>query len=510
MIRKIVLINPSPPSPNNRNEISLSLLSIGNYLTKRFPEINIEIIDFRFEKNQFQHSNEFKNVIASSDAIGITCTFSENYSDAKNVAKACRYTSQKLPIIVGGLHPSTFPEDFMNLPKVDFDYIVVGYGELAMEQIITNLNRHNFQRREKAEIIVGDPLPAGEFYPIFDWTLLRRYFQQKERSPLMYLKFSSGCTGYCRFCSHSGKFRPIVDCISPQDAIKSVHDALQFLISNGSEDISHYLDRTAEIFVGDEFFGMNRAWLQAFLAGLIEKRHELPFEDFWLNTVTRIDTFRESDMPTFDKARVNVAFGIESFDEKMLEIMKKTANPPGFLRKIDQIIGSPSYRLKNTYYTLLILFGFPGESSSSMHSTYSKLEEILEKGENPNFIYAGEFALYPTNEVWLNRESYINQFGTDFYFSFWWRESLPKVKQNIISPRKDLSVYDLDAFFFSKIPSLIAQSADKASQIISVPYFQTLKKSWSTLMDKAHRLWEIRTQLVEKKNRDRSQHLTRE
>ncbi len=500
-MRKILLINPSPPSPNRRNEINLATLSIGNYLKKCFPDKSIDIIDFRFEKNNYQFSPQFKEAIASADAIGISCAFSELYLNSIKVARICRKTIPVVPIIVGGLHPTTIPQDFTKWPDL-FDYIVFGYGEVAMARIINHLTKHKFQRPKKQEIINGEPLNQGEFFQIFDWTLLKKYFQQRENTPLMYLKFSSGCIGQCRFCWDSARFRHRFDFVSPKNAIKHLHDALEFLTSNGAQDITHYLDSNTEIFVGDEMFGLNYAWQQSFLTRLIEAREQFPLDEFYLNVAARIDTFREIDMPTFDKARVNVAFGIESFDEKMLELMKKTANPQEFLRKIDHIIVNPPYRLKNTYYTLLILFGFPGETINSINKTYSKLQEIVEKGENPNYIYAGEFALYPTTEVYLNQEAYINQFGTEFYFPFWWRESLPKVKQNIISPRRDFSVYDLDAFYFSKIPDLIAQSADKASQMITSPFFQTLKKSWITVMDKAEKLWELRTQLVEHKYPD--------
>ncbi len=453
MPRKMVLIDSRPRSSNRDNLIDIGLLLLGTHISKRFTELTTEIIDLGLELEEFRGSTEFESMISSANLIGLSCGTSIFYKDTLKLAKQCRHINPTVPIVIGGHHANILPQDFLKYPK-SFDFVAAGWGETAMEEIASYLARHNYARPPQPLLISGPPLPPEKIVVDIDWTLLRKYFRSKTTIPAIYVKFARGCSQRCHFCTNSGNFRYQFRCISPDEALIQLRGALKFIVSEGVADPREYLLNRTNLCVSDELFGQNRDWQHKFLTKMIDSRSSLPYDDFNLFVDQRIDQFPQENVELFDRARVNVAFGIESFDPKILTNMGKTSNPARYLHDADRVLLHPTYTLKKTHYNIMLIFGFPSETHETLNHTGNILQTLTRELIEPIAIQGMFFGLIPSTEVYNNMSHYERTFGSKFHFPRWWREDLPLVKSVINDPSHEFSFNNLFQWVTSIYPTI--------------------------------------------------------
>ncbi len=453
MARKIVLIDSRPRSLNRDNFIDISLVLLGSYIRKRFPELITEIIDLGLEEEKFVESPEFAWQITNADIVGLSCGTSIFYYDTNELAKKCRGINPTVPIIIGGHHANIVPEDFTKY-RERFDIVATGWGETAMEKIVAYLERHNYARPPKQLCISGTPLPPEKNVVTIDWTLLRKYFLSKTIIPVIYLKFARGCSQHCHFCSNSGGFHYQFQCISPEDAMAQLWGALNFIVKEGVADPPDYLLHHTNLCVSDELFGQNRMWQKRFLTKLIESRASLPYDDFNLYVDQRIDQFPQEDVELFDQARVNVAFGVESFEPQILTNMGKTGNPTRYLQEADRVLLHPPYALKKTHYNIMLIFGFPSETQETLDRTGNVLTSLARDMIEPIAIQGMFFGLIPSTEVYDHMSYYENTFGSKFYYPSWWRQKDSYIKSVINDPSSKFKFKKLYQWVTKKYPTI--------------------------------------------------------
>jgi radical SAM superfamily enzyme YgiQ (UPF0313 family) len=63
----------------------------------------------------------------SPDMIGITCPYSSRWPFTERLTKILRSRFKDMPIVIGGIHPTTFPEYCLDSSGADF--VVIGEGE---------------------------------------------------------------------------------------------------------------------------------------------------------------------------------------------------------------------------------------------------------------------------------------------------------------------------------------------------------------------------------------------
>ncbi|MBF0424575.1 MAG: B12-binding domain-containing radical SAM protein [Magnetococcales bacterium] len=76
-------------------------------------------------------------VRAAPDIVGITIPFSTNAACSLRVAAIAKEVNPAIITVLGGPHPSVRPLETLNEPQVD--YIVIGEGEQAMQELVTVL-----------------------------------------------------------------------------------------------------------------------------------------------------------------------------------------------------------------------------------------------------------------------------------------------------------------------------------------------------------------------------------
>ncbi|MBF0382867.1 MAG: B12-binding domain-containing radical SAM protein [Magnetococcales bacterium] len=154
MIKKVLLINP----PNTiladsvrRISEPLSLLYLGAMLQKKGLEP--QIFDMACEGyDQIVREGERVTYGSSSqelierlsdfkpDLVGVTCMFTSREPNTGKVCDTIRGHAPDLPIVVGGLHPSIYPERFVEQGWADF--VIIGEGERRILQLIDCLEKN--------------------------------------------------------------------------------------------------------------------------------------------------------------------------------------------------------------------------------------------------------------------------------------------------------------------------------------------------------------------------------
>lgn len=74
------------------------------------------------------------------DIVGISCMFTARQTNALAACSAIKEVYRDIPIVMGGLHPSLFPERFVNSGLVD--YVIIGEGEERIVKLLSCLDNN--------------------------------------------------------------------------------------------------------------------------------------------------------------------------------------------------------------------------------------------------------------------------------------------------------------------------------------------------------------------------------
>lgn len=170
-------------------------------LARLTPEdVQIRFYDDRIEEIPFQEN---------TDLVGISV---ETYAAKRAYEIASQFRERKIPVVLGGYHPTLAPEDALE----HSDSIVVGNAEGIWEKVIEDARHGEIKRiyqggRDKNLVFA---LPQ------------RDIFSGKRYLPIALLEAGRGCRFRCDFCSvtayHRNQFfrRPIEDIIGEVRKLK--------------------------------------------------------------------------------------------------------------------------------------------------------------------------------------------------------------------------------------------------------------------------------------------------
>lgn len=255
----------------------LSLLYLSAYVRKYGHQPKIFNLDtmvnedgiyfFGFDsKKLISEISDFK-----PDIIGITCPYSSRWQFTERLVRIIKTNFQDVPVVLGGIHPTTFPE--YCLTSSGADYIVIGEGEETIVTLIEGLKHTHklyqidgFAFRDGLKIVVN---PKTKFvqdldtipYPAYDLINIEGYKKicSKDRiSQLKGLYFSlltsRSCPNQCTYCNmhlaHGKKwrFRSPENVLAEIEHLISTYNVRQFAIVDDNFSLSR--TRTIEILKG--------------------------------------------------------------------------------------------------------------------------------------------------------------------------------------------------------------------------------------------------------------------
>ncbi len=367
-LRDLVLVQV--PNPALQNPMMYSPLGI-LYLAAvaEHAGFTCEIVDLR----------DGDKPIPPARWYGFSCTTPE-IAYAKRLAKTL-----KAKTIVGGAHASLLPQDC----KGYFDYVVRGEGEMVLPQILKRYYR-------KGSVVTAQRLDSLDTVPFPAWEKMEHPFSEELFPGERYGKAekagtvitSRGCPFHCAFCANI--YRNPVIFRSP----KNVQRELYKLRDLGIRHIR---------FEDDNF-----------------TLHPKFGEMCDLIKVTNV-TYKchgRSDLLTEKQARQlklsgceEYGLGVESADERVLQLMNKKANVTTHIRAIE-ILKEYGIRVK-TYF----IAGLPGETDETI-----ELNKQFFLKTKPDKWTLSTFTPYPGSDTFTNPIKYGITI-TEPDYSKWWNFS---------------------------------------------------------------------------------------
>lgn len=233
IIKKVLLIHPPftvEDSVHKGAQPPLGLAYLAAVLEREHYEVKIidsVVEDYhRNEKigeNRFRYGISFealrqKIIDFNPDLVGVSCPFTIQYDNAKEICRISKECVPGVPVVMGGAHPTSMPEQVMK--ECCVDVCAIGEADFTfLEMIRAFENGEGFEKidgiafRQGGKVITNPkmkfiedldtiPFPARHLLP------MEKYFQLNKphgisfkRSPNTSIVSSRGCPLTCNFCS---------------------------------------------------------------------------------------------------------------------------------------------------------------------------------------------------------------------------------------------------------------------------------------------------------------------
>jgi radical SAM superfamily enzyme YgiQ (UPF0313 family) len=359
---KVCLINiPDTNSLDDRLDPPLGLMYLSSILKQN--NIDCEILDLAFYTNW---DSIIKNLAA--DLFGLT-VYSASFNKALKINKLIRQHHPNAKIVWGGPHP-TFCKDQVD----NVDYIVLNEGERSFLTLCRFPN--NNTKYLKSPLIKNlDDLPKPER----DKNLFK-YTRKVNGLPSTSIMTSRGCYSNCLFCG-SRLFW---------------HYPRKHSNSRIIEELKEIKDLGYDAFhCWSDIFTLNHKTLY----DLLKEIRKLNFY-FRCNGDLRRDT-KELLQELYKSGCREICYGIESGDQRILDIVNKNSNVE---RNKLVIKWAKEAGISVKIY---LIVGSPGETWESVRKTIDFVKET-----KPDFYTIFNFVPMPGSPFYHNYEKYNIKFRT--------------------------------------------------------------------------------------------------
>lgn len=422
---KVLLINPPTDhlvktfAPDSITEEMgfyppMGLLYIATHALKTRPgRFSIEVLDTQVEGVGYDRLRDMV-LDRRPDVVGISCmTFL--LIDALKVARLAKEALPDVHVVIGGTHPTIYPEEMIAQPEVDT--IVMGEGEATFTELLTaladktslsgipGLGHKEGGRpvlnplRNFIQDLDGLPFPDRELLPY------KKYYNLLggSREIMTSLLTSRGCPHNCVFCT--AKDGRLCRVRSPENVIEEI----EFCLARGITDFD----------IIDDTFTINRKRVMAIAGRILDKGLKIT-----MDIRARVDQVDEEMLDTLARAGVTrIRFGVESGNPRILKNLRKGIT-------LDQV--RTAFRLaRRTGMTTFAYFmlGSPGETAAEIAESIRFAREI-----DPDFVQFLITTPFPATDLYrlgidqgVLDGDYWKEFSARPWGEFtprWWTENL--------------------------------------------------------------------------------------
>lgn len=314
---------------------------------------------------------DFKIIYGTNDIISVKSkydiafisSFSGMIDVAEDLAVHIKEISSKTYIVLGGVHATVAPFDAIKMKGIDA--IVVGEGEIALQEIVRNFSKKDFSN------VPGLLLKGEDFFAPPDFTDLdelpfpeRSIFNQKEiltkYGKIVGAEFmlGRGCPYSCTYCINSNLnklySRKHIRLKSPEYAIREIE---YFISEYGTPSLLGF---------HDDIFPFDSAWLKKF-SYLYKRKIGIPF---WANT--RVGIVNRNLLRIYkEMGCIRLHIGVETANEKLRkEILHREMTNEQI---IDTFRLIKDFGMKTLAFNM---FGIPYETEDTIVETIELLKII--------------------------------------------------------------------------------------------------------------------------------------
>ncbi|MGB5217341.1 MAG: radical SAM protein [Smithella sp.] len=396
---KVLLINPI-----TRN-VSLSSPDLGlGYLAAALQRDNhqVSILDCVNVKMTF---DQFADYVAALDidVIGFR-VFSTDLFSAKKSVEIVRAKLPDVKIILGGAHPSAFPEQTLQY-FTEADFAIRGEAEKGLADLISHMTLPDkiakehvpgLIWRDNGQIRCNPPLFAQDLDTLCspDWDLINprdypfqtSYFtRSKIVAPLI---MTRGCPYHCTFCS----CRAVTGHKIRAHSVPYMMNQIKFLQSKfGIKEVC---------FIDDNFLALKNLMTEL-CEQIIKEKIDIKWSCFGI----RLDLVDEEILSLMEKAGCYLlTVGIESGSQRILDHMKKQLTLGLIEEKLKLINKKTSIKVIGNF-----ILGYPVETEEDIRKTIKFAGKLPLYGAN-------FFPFHPTPGTEIFNEL---QTKKDFIFKNW-------------------------------------------------------------------------------------------
>lgn len=387
-------------------DIPLSVIYSSTESVKR--GYNVKVIDLRF------YEDDWKSAIdpilkAGCGLVGLSVMTGNPVRTSLEVSKYVRENYPEVPIVWGGPHPTTLPEQTLENQYVD--YVIRDGGSQPLAELIEYL-RGGDQRRDEiaglayknsnGEIKVNPPQKQFEIlnfrdipYHLVD--ISGKNYNRLNSGELVFPIFmSAGCPYQCSFCVSPATYHNI-------EGKKWVgYDAQEVL------DHIQYLSERYEfprIQVYDDESFINPRLMKEIMEGWIERgyheKFKLDFRGIRINDIERID---DDYLRLMEKVGVEFMFlGVESGSPRMLKVLRKAIKVEQILSVNRTLARFPKLKPHYNFFC-----GAPGETVESLKETKEVLLQLVKDHPTCYLGHGGHWKPIPGSEI---TETAVKRFG---------------------------------------------------------------------------------------------------
>jgi radical SAM superfamily enzyme YgiQ (UPF0313 family) len=355
--------------------IDANLYSVGEFIEKLILELNDNVVFVGFS------------------------LMTMNVSWAYDVIKSIKRKNGKITIVVGGIHPTLFPDEMIEDDLIDI--VVINEATSTIALLTDTLLKGSdlgkvpgiyFKRNGK--IIKNTPnldLDSFSYVPFINFSLIQHeeyakdnclssfpYFPKKEYR-VYPIQTSFGCAFKCAFCINS-MYRRRYRMRSAEEIV----DRIEFLIKEYNANFIAFYD--------EEFF-ISKKRLLRFVELVEEKKLKFLWRTSLRVTNFRDDYLNDELLHRLEKIGfLSAVMGAESGSQRVLNLIKKQITP-------EQTINAVKALSKTKIVPKIsFMVGIPGETEDEILGTYRlaiKLKKIMLKAKSKGEIQVLSFRLYP-------------------------------------------------------------------------------------------------------------------
>ena len=372
-MKTVVLFYPRPwPGRTMSGRLPYSLLMLHSYLAD--TDYNVIIIDERTEK-------DVAAVISSLDGdllcFGISSFTGIQIKNGLAIAQQLRAAHPETPIVWGGIHPTTLPDQTLGHPLVDI--IVRGQGEVTFKELVFALDKKRdlsgikgVSYKEDGKLIHNpDRKPSSvisEFKLCFDAVDVEKYIYQKPFAGRAHKTIgiitSLGCPNKCGFC-----------------AVACVYKQRVFLrnVSTIIEEIDYMVEKygITSITIDDDNFFVSSKRVREFCEKLIQKPYDITW-DAGVSVNLLLRHYDDDLLALIKRSGCEQLYiGAESGSDQVLQLIGKNAKVQQtyeFVQKMKEV---------GIRASISSMVGIPDASSDEIFKTIDMIINCREI--NPDF-----------------------------------------------------------------------------------------------------------------------------
>lgn len=352
------------------------------YLTAPLVEAGFEPILIT-EFTDPDYEDIIKEYAEDSIVFGVSAMSGRRITSGLKAARIFRECAPDTPIVWGGIHPHSLPEQTLEHELVDI--VFLSPAENSFVQAVSAIKAGNDLQSIPGLLykVDGKTVHTGRptFYnlsdlPPFPYHILKieKYINPKTR--VLNYNASCGCPGVCSFCS--------IGIRDPWRALPTerILDDIEWLVKKYNLQTIYFND--ADFFISKEHaFGISN--------GVKERNLNI----YWRASSRVWDFLKYSreEMQMLEKSGLDLVFlGIEATTDRMQKVMRKRFK----LEDVDTIL-QRAKGLSIEFY-LSCIFGAPTETIEDLESTYNALKRWQSINANAKY-QTSIFAPYPATAL---------------------------------------------------------------------------------------------------------------